>query len=97
MSTLSIEVEIVDGKVTPVAPHKLPATGRGVLTVLDEIDRAPFPPVEIVEGPDGYLIARGGRRITAEMVRAIQDRIDLEDAIRYQCADRPLVAEPRPS
>jgi hypothetical protein len=51
--------------------------------VIDEIDRGPFPPVEIVEGPDGYLIARGGRRITAEMVQAIQDRIDIEDAIRH--------------
>lgn len=90
MSTFSIEVEIVDGQVTPVAPHVLPVSGRGVLTVVDE---TPAPPVEIVEGPHGYLIFRGGRRLTLELVDAMLDRLDLEDAVRYKCVDRSAVGE----
>jgi hypothetical protein len=94
MSTLSIDVEIVDGKVTPVAPYVLPATGRGVLTVTDIAEPEPLKPVEIVEGPDGLLLLRGSGVITSEMVREVQNQIDLEDALRYLGSSRAALGKP---
>ncbi len=73
MSAPTFQVEIVNGNVSPLPPHVLPASGRGVLTVTEPADSAPLKPVEIVEGPDGYLILRGGGRITSEMVREIDN------------------------
>ena len=91
MSTLSIEVEIVDGKVTPVAPYTLPSSGRGVLTVSTPV--VPLKPAEIIEGPDGLLLLRGEGVITFEMVQRAQDLIDLEDAARCQRLGRSPLGE----
>ncbi len=41
MAYVTIEAEIDHGRVIPLEPEKLPATGRGLLTVLESPERKP--------------------------------------------------------
>jgi hypothetical protein len=94
MSKLSIEVEIVDGRVTPVPPCVLPSNGRGVLTVTVAAEPQSAQPVEVVEGPDGLLLFRSSGVLTSEMVQKAQQKIDLEDALRYLGPSRAALGKP---
>lgn len=83
MSTLSIEVEIVDGKVTPVGSHLLPESGRGILTLVQPADAPLRKSAELIEGPHGLLIFHGtGGTITPELIREIEEDLDAKDAAR---------------
>ncbi len=73
MSMVTIEVEIVHGKVTPVVPHLLPEHGRGLLTVLDATPGHEAALFSIGSEADGLPVihAQGGV-ITSARVREIE-------------------------
>ena len=41
MAYLTMEAEIDHGRITVAEPERLPATGKGILTVLDSTERKP--------------------------------------------------------
>ena len=70
---MTIEVEIDNGKVTPLRPHVLPEHGRGLLTMLPEMSGNGEAAFSIGSGADGLpLIRAQGGVITAAMVREIE-------------------------
>ena len=73
MKPTTIEVEINQGKITPLHPHLLPEHGRGLLTVLSAapgIEKAAF---FIGIEADGLPVIRPqSGAITSEFVREIE-------------------------
>ena len=73
MSTVTIEVEIDHGKVTPVGPHLLPEHGRGLLTVLAASPGNGSAAFSIGSEADGLPVIRAqGGVITSALVREIE-------------------------
>ena len=68
MSQTSIEVVIKDGKIEPVEPQQLPASGRGRLTILPAEETRVLPEPVIVINEHGMPVFRcvGGPVITTE-------------------------------
>ncbi len=73
----SIEVIIKDGKIEPLDPQQLPASGRGRLMILPAEETKPGPEPELVINEYGMptLRAVGGPVITTEMVRRLEAEI----------------------
>jgi hypothetical protein len=73
MSTVSIEVEISHGKVTPVGSCLLPESGRALLTMLPVAGDERMLAFSIGTGADGLpVIHAQGRVITSALVREIE-------------------------
>ncbi len=77
MNPTSIEVVIKDGKIEPLDPQQLPASGRGWLTILSDEKTEDLPKPVIVIAEDGLPVFRavGGPVITTEMVRRLEAEI----------------------
>ena len=73
MSTVTIEVEIDHGKVTPVGPHLLPERGRGLLTMLAASPGNGTAAFSVGSEADGLPVIRAqGGVITSALVREIE-------------------------
>ena len=73
MNSTSIEVVIKDGKIEPLDPQQLPASGRGHLTILPAEEAEALPEPVIVIQKDGLPAFRAtGRVITTELVRRLE-------------------------
>jgi hypothetical protein len=70
---VTIEVQIDNGRVTPIEPHSLPEHGRGLLTVLDGRAGNGTRAFSVETEADGLPVirARGGI-ITSVLVREIE-------------------------
>jgi hypothetical protein len=69
VSAKTFRVEITNGQVKSLEAEPLPAAGRGTLTIL----ATPLKSVEVVDGPDGFPVLRGGGIITSEMVKELEN------------------------
>ena len=75
MNSTPIEVVIKDGKIVPLDPQQLPASGRGRLTILPAVDTKDLPKPVIVIAEDGLPVFRAidGPVITTEIVRRLEE------------------------
>ena len=73
MSAQTFRVEIANGQVKLLDAKVLPLSGQGILTLVEPHESAPLKKVEMIDGPDGIQILRGGGVITSEMVRELEN------------------------